>query len=117
VRNREQSTRAEVLKQHARDLRRNTTPAECILWQKLRGRQMLGLRFRRQEPVGPFIADFLCVATRLIIELDGTSHEGKAEPDVRRQRYFESQGWTVLRFYKTLLRDSHGSGRGVSLEM
>ncbi|MDQ3813647.1 MAG: DUF559 domain-containing protein [Armatimonadota bacterium] len=75
MRNRESSANSEILKQRARDLRRERTPAEHILWQKLRGKQLLGLRFRRQEPVGPFIADFLCVLPRLVIELDGESHD------------------------------------------
>jgi very-short-patch-repair endonuclease len=67
----------------ARELRKNLTQTEARLWLKLQGRKMEGWKFRRQAPIGPFIADFYCPAARLVIELDGSSHdhEDQAEYD------------------------------------
>ena len=61
----------------ARRLRREMTNAEAMLWQALRGSRVDGLKFRRQVPVGPYIADFLCFPRRLIVELDGPPHDGE----------------------------------------
>ena len=61
----------------ARVLRRNRTPAEAMLWGRLRENQMAGLRFRRQFPIGEFIADFCCCEQRLVVELDGSQHGDK----------------------------------------
>jgi len=77
----------------ARDMRSEPTLAEDRLWSHLRRRQM-GVRFRRQEPIGPFIADFACPKARLIVEVDGDSHT-----DTARDRWFEDHGWFVLRFW------------------
>jgi len=82
----------------ARKLRRSETPAEAALWALLRDRQLLGQKFRRQHPVGRFFADFYCAAARLAIEADGSSHDGRALRDHRRDAYFRRQGVTVLRF-------------------
>lgn len=85
----------------AHRLRREATPAEAILWQRLRAAQFGGLRFRRQQPLGPFVVDFFCARARLVIELDGDSHEGeaKARRDAQRQAWLEQQGFRVLRFF------------------
>ncbi len=72
------------------------TPSEVTLWQILR-RGQLGTRFRRQEPIGPFIADFVALKRRLIIEADGPFHEF-AERDERRDAYLRRRGFRVLRF-------------------
>jgi primosomal protein N' (replication factor Y) len=77
-------------------MRRDPTPAEGRLWWGLKGRD-LGFYFRRQHPVGPYIADFACVRARLIIETDGDSHNDDAH-DARRDRYFAENGWRVIRF-------------------
>ncbi len=79
-------------------LRRRLTDAETILWSRLR-RDAHGLRFRRQHPVGPFIADFACVSARVIVEVDGGTHATDAERayDARRDAFLCSQGWRVLR--------------------
>jgi len=58
---------------------------------------MLGLRFRRQQPIGPFIVDFYCAELRLVVEVDGTGHEDRVEYDLRRQRWLEQRGYKVLR--------------------
>lgn len=73
------------------------TDAEQKLWQRLRGGQLDGLKFRRQHPVPPYIADFCCVAEKLIVELDGSQHN--EDVDAARTRRLESQGWRILRFW------------------
>ncbi len=74
------------------------TSAEHLLWNELRNRRCAGIKFRRQVPLGPFIADFLCADARLIIELDGESYEGRASYDARRTRFLEEHDYRVLRF-------------------
>jgi very-short-patch-repair endonuclease len=83
----------------ARELRRNMTKAEHQLWWMLRRKQLGGLRFRRQAPLGPYYADFFCPKARLIVELDGPSHTSDSQiaHDEKRGRWFESQGIRVLR--------------------
>jgi very-short-patch-repair endonuclease len=82
---------------HARALRRAQTDAERKLWEHLRAGQVDGLKFRRQHPVTPYIADFYCEAAKLVIELDGSQHA--ASVDAARTRFLEAQGLTVLRFW------------------
>src|SRR3546814_588702 len=82
---------------NARRLRSDMTDAEQKLWQHLRGGQLDGLKFRRQHPIPPYIADFCCVAVKLIVELDGSQHGEQA--DAVRTRYLEAQGWRILRFW------------------
>ena len=86
-------------KQHARDLRRDMTDAERILWRQLRKNQILGFRFRRQHPIGPYIADFACVDARLMIEIDGGQHAQQGDYDTARTDWLSSQGYKVLRFW------------------
>ena len=74
------------------------TNAEQLLWNEIRAHRFGGLKFRRQVPLGPYIADFLCVEKKLIIELDGKSHEGKKSYDERRTKYLEECDLRVLRF-------------------
>ncbi|MBL8706265.1 MAG: endonuclease domain-containing protein [Rhodospirillales bacterium] len=83
----------------ARALRRDSTAAERKLWSVLRSRRSSAYKFRRQFPIGPYIADFACFAHRLIIELDGGQHAQQAPYDDARTRYLEAQGWRVLRFW------------------
>ena len=83
----------------ARQFRENSTNAERLLWSKLRDRRLMGLKFRRQRPIGPYILDFLCVERKLVIELDGGQHQQRIEYDGRRTRWLRSQGYTVLRFW------------------
>ena len=80
----------------ARQLRATMTPAELKLWSVLRGSQVGGFKFRRQAPIGPYIADFLCPARKLVIEADGGLHT--VEGDAERTAFLEGQGYTVLRF-------------------
>ena len=86
------------LLERARQLRVNQTPAETRLWAALRSRQVEGLKFRRQVPIGPFIADFYCHAARLVVEVDGDVHAGQEVADRERSDWLESQGLRVIRF-------------------
>ncbi len=80
-------------------MRGSLTDAETILWSRLKGRGLQGWRFRRQHPIGPFIADFACARARLIIEVDGATHstQDERDADARRTAYLESCSWYVLR--------------------
>jgi very-short-patch-repair endonuclease len=83
----------------ARNLRQNPTPAERLLWSRLRRRQVSGFKFRRQHMVGSYICDFICAEARVIIELDGSQHLDRAPYDAVRDRFLRSQGYRVLRFW------------------
>ena len=82
----------------ARALRRNATEAERIMWRLLRDRRLAGAKFRRQVPIGPFIADFASIAHRLVVELDGGQH-AENEADARRDGFLAANGWRVMRFW------------------
>lgn len=83
----------------ARELRKNPTQAESVLWKHLRYRQLDGHKFRRQVPIGPYIADFMSLENRLIIEVDGGHHPDRAAYDSERTTWLQSQGFCVLRFW------------------
>jgi very-short-patch-repair endonuclease len=83
----------------ARALRNTATDAEQALWRYLRGRQLQGLKFRRQYPIAGYIADFACVEAKLVIELDGGQHTDQAPYDAERTRKIECNGFRVLRFW------------------
>ncbi len=69
------------------------------LWYHLRAHRFLGLKFKRQKPIGPYIVDFACPALRLVIEIDGGQHSEEAEYDRRRDAWLHKRGYTVLRFW------------------
>ncbi len=81
----------------ARDFRKAPTTSERELWSVLR-RDQLGVSFRRQQPIGPFVVDFFCAGHRLIVEVDGPIHESQQERDAERQRLLEACGYRVVRF-------------------
>lgn len=84
----------------ARSLRRRMSPPEVALWTKLRGNRLLGLRFRRQHPIGRYIADFCCLELGLIVEVDGCGHfkrESRRVHDAVRNEWMASQGMHILR--------------------
>ncbi len=85
------------LQSRAREMRSDPTRAERVLWQELRARR-LGPKFRRQVPIGPFIADFVCLERRLVVEVDGLGHDD-ADRDRRRDRWFTDRRWFVLRVW------------------
>jgi very-short-patch-repair endonuclease len=84
----------------AKRLRREMTDSERVLWHHLRNRATDGRKFRRQCPVGPYIADFVCVEAGLVIEVDGGQHVA-LQYDAIRTAYFESVGFRLLRFWNT----------------
>ena len=86
-------------KGRARKLRENQTDVEGKLWSRLRDRQLSGVKFRRQHPIGPFIVDFYCLERGLIVELDGSQHVQRNTGDKRRTRFLEGLGYRVLRFW------------------
>jgi adenine-specific DNA-methyltransferase len=83
----------------ARTLRKEATVPERILWSKLRGRQFLGFRFRRQRPIGPYICDFVCLSEKVIVEVDGSQHVKQSNYDHRRDAFLRASGFRVLRFW------------------
>ncbi len=83
----------------ARELRLNPTDAERRLWRALSKRQIAGVRFNRQVPVGPYIADFAARSEKLIVEVDGGQHDDRAAYDEARTRYLQAQSWHVIRFW------------------
>src|SRR5436309_3409820 len=86
------------VRQIAREMRDRMTPAETMLWSKLRNKQLAGLKFRAQHPIGRFVLDFCCVSRRLAIELDGGVHLGREPDDLARTQHLAAYGYTVIRF-------------------
>ena len=82
----------------ARELRAAATPAEKRLWLALSGRQLAGAKFCRQIPIGPYFADFICRARKLVIEIDDRSHDLRWREDMARTAYLEREGYRVIRF-------------------
>jgi len=82
----------------ARALRGRMTDAEKTLWWRLRHDQ-LGVRFRRQHPIGPYVVDFACLPSKLIVEVDGGQHADPATGDRQRDAWLRARGYTVLRFW------------------
>ena len=95
-----QERRAPLKRDLAKTLRANPTDAERKLWALLRDKRLAGWRFRRQQPIGPYIVDFFCAGARLVIELDGDQHGTDAAQahDMRRTAFLEARGYRVLRF-------------------
>jgi very-short-patch-repair endonuclease len=93
--------RDQFMLERAQQLRTNSTPAERRMWSMLRAKRLAGLKFRRQHVVGNFIADFVCLPARLIVEVDGDSH-GDDEAvlrDTKRTEEIEGLGYRVIRFW------------------
>ena len=82
----------------ARQLRQSSTPTEALLWSQLRARQVNGRKWRRQQPIGPFIVDFFCAELSTVIEIDGDVHAGREVEDRSRQLFLEARGLRVIRF-------------------
>jgi very-short-patch-repair endonuclease len=91
--------------QRAKELRRKLTPPEARLWVALR-KNSLGLRFRRQHPIGPYILDFYCDAAKLAVEVDGEGHLGRVDHDERRDRWLAEHGVSTLRIRAIEVRDN-----------
>ena len=84
---------------HAKRMRMSQTDAEASLWHHLRGKRFAGYKFRRQQPIGPYIVDFVCLRCRLIVEADGGQHGETVEYDNMRTKWLENEGFRVLRFW------------------
>jgi len=99
----DRSRRKEFRKTFARELRRTSTDAERKLWFNLRDRRFARHKFRRQQPIGPFIIDFYCSASKLAVELDGGQHTMSVNLlyDERRSRWLVGRGYRVIRFRNT----------------
>jgi type I restriction enzyme M protein len=82
----------------ARELRKKQTPTEEVMWEMLRDRRFLGLKFRRQHQIGDYIVDFYCDEKRVVVELDGGIHESRRDKDQKRDSYLQSSGFRVIRF-------------------
>ena len=110
---------------HAKQLRRNMTPAEVKLWARLRAHQLNGIHFRKQHAIGNYVVDFphrgavLCAPRKkFIIELDGSQHLQQNEYDAERTRYLESHGYKVLRFWNhQVMNDVEGVIRAIIFVM
>ena len=91
----------------AKILRKRLTDAEKLIWRHLRGKQLEGFKFRRQEPIGRYVGDFVCYGKRVIVELDGSQH--CSEKDRERDRWFEGHEFKVLRFWNNeVLKNTEG---------
>lgn len=87
------------LRENAKTLRIQMTDAETRLWYHLRAHRFMGLKFKRQKPIGPYIVDFVCLEQFLVIELDGGQHMEQADQDRERDEYLRERGYRVLRFW------------------
>lgn len=95
-----------ALRQRAKQLRQEATDAEEMIWQRLRNRQLAGLKFRRQHPFGKFILDFYCPERRVAIELDVAAHNRQPEYDQLRQQMLEEAKIRILRLPNSLISDN-----------
>ncbi|EAQ36554.1 hypothetical protein NB311A_14842 [Nitrobacter sp. Nb-311A] len=104
-------TVSDFKRQSARRLRFDSTYAEAILWRHLRQLDVKGSHFRRQTVIGPYIADFACLAARLIVEVDGSQHgtDGGKRRDDTRTRWLNAEGYRVLRFWNNDVISTPGS--------
>ncbi len=86
------------LRTYARELRKNLTPAERLVWNVLRNRSFHNLKFVRQFPIEPYIVDFCCRSRKLVIEIDGSAHSDQRHYDQTRTNFLKSKGYKVIRF-------------------
>lgn len=91
--------------QAAREQRKNPTESEQILWESLRGKRLDGVKFRRQQPIGPFIADFYSSAYRLVVEVDGGIHQFQRREDAARDEMMKELGLNILRIPAELVEN------------
>jgi len=85
--------------QIAKDLRKNSTEAEKLLWTNLKRRQLEEFKFRRQQPIGLYVVDFVNFERKIVIEIDGGQHAVEKEKDRERDRWLREQGFEILRFW------------------
>jgi len=99
----------------AKKLREEMTEAEKLIWYHLKAKNFFGLKFRRQEPIGEYIVDFVCYSRKLIIEIDGGQHARETKiDDTKRDKWLKSQGFIVLRFWNNdVFRNLEGVFEGI----
>ena len=100
----------------ARQLRKQSTDAERLLWRHLRNRQFEGYKFKRQKPLGHYIVDFVCLEKSLVVELDGGQHAEQIEYDAERNAWLESQGFRVVRPWNNQVLEETESVKEAILE-
>ncbi len=106
------------MKERARCLRKRQTDAERLLWYRLRSRQLARFKFRRQQVMGAYIVDFICLEPKLIIELDGGQHNWRIAYDAERSKYLNRLGFKVLRFWNNdVLQDIDAVLEFIRLEL
>jgi very-short-patch-repair endonuclease len=101
-----------VITKAAKDLRQKQTEAEQMLWRRIRNKQLNGIKFRRQEPLGSYIVDFVSFEKKLIIEIDGSPHNEEQinKNDKQRSLWLRGEGFKVLRFWNSeIVRDIEGA--------
>ncbi|HEX2590966.1 MAG TPA: endonuclease domain-containing protein [Rhizomicrobium sp.] len=117
---RDSDRRAAFKQELAQQFRQEPSQAERYMWNVLRDKRFTALRFRRQQPIGPYIVDFYCSAAKLVIELDGNLH-GRPEHEVRddaRTHWLEQQGLRVIRIWNSnFLRDQQAARRYIAAEI
>jgi very-short-patch-repair endonuclease len=102
----------------AQNLRKRSTDAEKLIWKHLRNRSLEGVKFRRQQPFGPYIVDFLSVEKKLVVELDGGQHADANCGDAERDAYIKGEGYEVLRFWNNdVLQNTEGVLETIRLEL
>jgi len=113
----EKSNYNKTHKPFSQKLRKNSTQGEIILWTKvLENKQMLGFQFNRQFPIDKYIVDFICRKIKLIVEIDGYSHQFKYNIDIERDKLLSALGYRVLRFTeKEILNDLNNVIRGIEI--
>jgi very-short-patch-repair endonuclease len=105
-------------RKYARALRQSQTDAERKLWGRLRDRGLTQFKFRRQHPIGPFVADFCCTEAKLVIELDGGQHSLRRSSDAARTEFLQAQGYRVLRFWDNeILKNTDGVLQRIALAL
>lgn len=103
---------------NARQRRKESTVSEGLLWSILRAKQLSGLEFRREHPIGSFIADFACATKKLIVEIDGGYHDLTGEQDIAREQRLRELGWDVLRFTdKDVEQDAEAVARAITTHL
>jgi very-short-patch-repair endonuclease len=102
----------------AKQLRRDMTPPEIKLWSRLRAGRLQGIKFVKQAPIAPYIADFAARDLGLVIELDGDSHAGREDYDAARTAFMESQGFRVIRFSNSdVMTNIEGVARAILITL
>ena len=89
------------LQTYAKQMRHDPTPWEHQLWQELRARRFAAVKFKRQQPIGAYIVDFVALSKKLIIELDGGQHPGQADYDAKRDKFLKLNGFNVMRVWNS----------------